>query len=185
MDLALTYSLYLGFLVESAAGLWPVSQWTWKGNTWHDHNDPTGLLHTSKTFNTLCSSKGYQQYQYGKTSDYQQTTHIEDSPLPQTTAAAKSDKLTQQLEMLDVTLNILEPAVAETLPLGGTHETLGLITWKHPEHTETIVFWKDHSGTVCLHNTIWQWKSRLKGLIVVQTIDDMSITYTDAPQEHG
>jgi hypothetical protein len=56
---------------------------------------------------------------------------IVDSPLPATAAAAKfawpnPSKLMQQLEMRDVTLNIFEPAVTETLQLRGTHETLGL-----------------------------------------------------------
>jgi hypothetical protein len=45
---------------------------------------------------------------------------IQDSPLPQAAAAAKfarpsPSELTQQLEMLDVTLNIFEPAVTEAL----------------------------------------------------------------------
>jgi hypothetical protein len=70
---------------------------------------------------------------------------IQDSPLPQAAAAAKfarpsPSELTQQLEMLDVTLNIFEPAVTETLPLRGTHETLGLVTEQHPEYSESVVF---------------------------------------------
>jgi hypothetical protein len=53
---------------------------------------------------------------------------IKDAPLPQTATAAKfawpsPSKLTQQLEMLDVTLNIFEPIVTESLLLRGAHET--------------------------------------------------------------
>jgi hypothetical protein len=106
---------------------------------------------------------------------------IADSPLPATAAAAKfarpnPSELTQQLEMLDVTLNIFEPAVTETLQLRGTHETLGLITEQHPEYTETVVFRQCHPGTVS-HKTIRRWKSRLKGSII-RMVDDTSITDT-------
>jgi hypothetical protein len=102
-----------------------------------------------------------------------------DSPLPESAAAAKVQQptaveLRQQLEMLDVTTNIFEPAVSETLQLKGTHDTLGLITQQHPEYSETVVFQRCHPGTVS-HKTIRRWKSRLKGSII-RMIDDISIT---------
>jgi hypothetical protein len=103
---------------------------------------------------------------------------ILDSPLPQSAAAAKVQQptaveLRQQLEMLDVTTNIFEPAVSETLQLKGTHDTLGLITQQHPEYSETVVFQRCHPGTVS-HKTIRRWKSRLKGSII-RMIDDITI----------
>jgi hypothetical protein len=76
--------------------------------------------------------------------------------------------------MLDVTLNIFEPAVTETLPLRGTHETLGLVTEQHPEYSELVVFRQCHPGTIS-HKTIRRWKSRLKGSII-RMVDDTSIT---------
>jgi hypothetical protein len=104
---------------------------------------------------------------------------IHDSPLPQAAAAAKfarpsPSELTQQLEMLEVTLNIFEPAVTETLPLQGTHNTLGLITEQHPKYLESLVFQQCHPGTVS-HKTIRRWKSRLKGAII-QMVDNILIT---------
>jgi hypothetical protein len=63
---------------------------------------------------------------------------IIDSPLPTAAAAAKAkferptpDILHHQLKMLDITLNIYEPAINETLPLQGSHPTLGLIMEPH------------------------------------------------------
>jgi hypothetical protein len=104
---------------------------------------------------------------------------IQDSPLPQAVASAKfarpsPSELTQQLEMLDVTLNIFEPAVTETLSLRGTHETLGLVTEQHPEYSESVAFRQCHPGAVS-HKTIRRWKSRLKGSII-RMVDDTSIT---------
>jgi hypothetical protein len=96
---------------------------------------------------------------------------IADSPLPETAAATKFTRPNpsepiQQLEMLDVTLNIFEPAVMETLQLRGTHETLGLVTKQHPEeHPETVVFRQCHPGTVS-HKTVRCCKSRIKGSII-------------------
>jgi hypothetical protein len=106
---------------------------------------------------------------------------IDDSPLPFAASAAKFARpspieLTQQLEMMDISLNIFEPAVSETLPLQGTHDTLGLITEQHPEYEETVVFKQCHPGTVS-HKTIRRWKSRLKGSII-RMIDDITITDT-------
>jgi hypothetical protein len=83
----------------------------------------------------------------------------------------------QQLEMLDVTLNIFEPAITETLQIRGTHETLGLVTEQHPEYSETVVFRQCHPGTVS-HKTTRRWKSQLKGSII-RLVDDISITDTD------
>jgi hypothetical protein len=62
---------------------------------------------------------------------------IADSPLSATAATTKlawpnPSQLMQQLEMLDVTLNIFNPAVTKTLQLWGTHEMLGLVTEQHP-----------------------------------------------------
>jgi hypothetical protein len=70
---------------------------------------------------------------------------INNSPLPFAASAAKYARpnpieLTQQLEMMDISFNIFEPAVSKTLPLQGTHNTLGLITEQHPEYEETAIF---------------------------------------------
>jgi hypothetical protein len=107
---------------------------------------------------------------------------IADSPLPATAAAAKfarpnPSELMQQFKMLDVTLNIFEPAVTETLQLHGTHETLELVTEQHPEYLETVVIRQCHPRMV-LHKTSCRWKSQLKGSII-RVVDDTSITDTD------
>jgi hypothetical protein len=104
---------------------------------------------------------------------------IDDSPLPFAASAAKfaqpsSIELTQQLEMMDILLNIFEPAVSKTLPLQGTHDTLGgLIT---EEYEDTVVFKQCHPPTVS-HKTIRRWKSRLKGSIIFM-INNITITNT-------
>jgi hypothetical protein len=75
------------------------------------------------------------------------TRALKDNPIPVNAAAAKAKfecpstaELQRQLQLLDVTLNIFEPAVSEQLPLEGSHPALGLIVEKHPEYDETIVF---------------------------------------------
>ncbi len=49
---------------------------------------------------------------------------------------------------MDITTNITEPAVSETLPLQGGHPTLELITEAHPEYTDTITLTRCDPGTV-------------------------------------
>jgi hypothetical protein len=62
------------------------------------------------------------------------------------------DILHHQLKMLDITLNIYKPAVNETLPLQGSHPTLGIIMEPHPEYEETTVFTQCEPGTVAFKN---------------------------------
>jgi hypothetical protein len=112
------------------------------------------------------------------------TRTLEDNPIPVNAAAAKAkferpltDELQRQLQLLDVTLNIFEPAVSEQLPLVGSHPTLGLIAEKHPEYDETVIFTRCNPGTIS-HKRICCWKSRLRGSII-QMIDDETV-YTTA-----
>lgn len=105
---------------------------------------------------------------------------LEDNPLPINAAAAKAkfdrpstDELHRQLQSMDVTLNLFEPAVSEQLPLEGSHPTLGLITEQHPEYAETMVFTRCEPGTIS-HKRIRRWKSRLRGSII-RMIDDETI----------
>ena len=72
------------------------------------------------------------------------TQIIQDSPLPYTAALHRitlpsPDELTQSLQLLDISLNVTEPSVSETVTLAGTHPTLGLITEDHPEYSETVI----------------------------------------------
>jgi hypothetical protein len=76
--------------------------------------------------------------------------------------------------MMDISLNIFEPTVSKTLPLQGTHDTLGLVTEQHPEYEETVVFKQCHPGTVS-HKIIRRWKSWLKRSIICM-INDTTIT---------
>ena len=108
---------------------------------------------------------------------------IDDSPLPFTAAAAKvtakhgrkpEEILTHELLLMDITTNIHEPAVSETLPLQGGHPTLGLITEQHPEYLDTITLTRCDPGTVS-HKQIRRWKSRLRGS-TIRMVDDITIT---------
>ena len=72
---------------------------------------------------------------------------IDDSPLPSTAKASKAkvthgrkpeEILTHELLFMDITTNIHETAVSETLPLQGGHPTLRLITEKHPKYIDTV-----------------------------------------------
>jgi hypothetical protein len=74
-------------------------------------------------------------------------------------------ELQRQLQLLNFTLNIFEPAVSEQLPLEGSHPTLGLIVEKHPEYDETIVFAQCDPGTIS-HKRIRRWTSHLRGSII-------------------
>jgi hypothetical protein len=111
------------------------------------------------------------------------TQTLEDNPLPMNAAAAKakfehpsSDELHRQLQLLDVTLNLFEPAVLEQLPLEGSHPTLVLITEPHPEYVDSMVFTRCKPGTIS-HKRIRRWKSRLKGSII-RMIDNETV-YTN------
>jgi hypothetical protein len=105
---------------------------------------------------------------------------ISDSPTPYTATINRvtlpsPDELTQSLQLLDISLNVTEPSVSETVSLSGTHPTLGLVTEDHPEYTDTVILKRMHPGTVC-HKTIPRWKSRLRGSIV-RMIDDVTIDH--------
>jgi uncharacterized protein (UPF0276 family) len=72
---------------------------------------------------------------------------IDDSPLPFTAAAAKAtakhirkpeEILKHKLLHLDITTNIHESAVSETINLQGGHPTLGLVPEQHPEYNDTV-----------------------------------------------
>jgi hypothetical protein len=72
---------------------------------------------------------------------------ILDNPLPYNAAAAKAkfdrpstDELHRQLQQLDVTLNLFEPAVSEHIPITGSHPTAGLVLESHKEYTDNVVF---------------------------------------------
>jgi hypothetical protein len=106
------------------------------------------------------------------------TQIMQDSPLPYTSTVHQvtlpsPDELTQSLQLLDISLNVTEPAVSETITLTGTHPTLGLVTEDHLEYTDTVNLKQIHPGTVC-HKTIPRWKSQLRGSIV-HMIDDITV----------
>jgi hypothetical protein len=118
----------------------------------------------------------------GTSNDHNSWT-IDDSPLPYPASAAKvsvkhgrkpEDILTHELLLMDITTNIHEPAVSETLPLQGGHPTLGLITEQHPEYTDTITLIRCDPGTIS-HKQIRRWKSRLRGS-TIRMVDDVTIT---------
>lgn len=109
---------------------------------------------------------------------------IDDSPLPYTASAAKvklykaDDELIKELQQMDVTLNMHEPAVTETLPLHGLHPTFGLEVEQHPEFLDTVVLTNITAGTRA-QRSIKNWRSRLRGSII-RLIDDITIT---SPQQ--
>jgi hypothetical protein len=108
------------------------------------------------------------------------TRIILDNPLPHNAAAAKAkydrpttDELHRQLQQLDITLNMYEPAVSEQIPINGSHPTAGLVVECHPEYTETVVFKRFEPGTAA-HKTIKRWKSRIANSII-RLIDDEDV----------
>jgi hypothetical protein len=112
------------------------------------------------------------------------TCIILENPLPHNAAAAKAkfdrpntDELHRQLQQLDITLNMFEPAVSEQIALTGSHPTAGLVVEAHPEYSETVVFKRFDPGTIA-HKTIKRWKSRIAGSII-RLIDDEDV-YTPA-----
>jgi hypothetical protein len=103
-----------------------------------------------------------------------------DNPLPHSAAAAKAkferphtDELHRQLQQLDITLNIFEPAVSEHISILGSHPTAGLIVEPHPEYSDTTIFKRFEPGTPA-HRTIKRWKSRIAGSII-RLIDDEDV----------
>jgi hypothetical protein len=95
----------------------------------------------------------------------------DDSPLPFTVSVTKvkakhgrkpEQILTHGFLLLDMTTDIHEAAVLETLLLQGGHPTFGLITDQNPKYLDTITFTRCGPGTIS-HKQIRQWKSRLCG----------------------
>jgi hypothetical protein len=83
------------------------------------------------------------------------------------------NELHRQLQQLDITLNIFEPAVSEHIPITGSHPTAGMIVEEHKEYTENVVFCRFEPGTPA-HKTIKRWKSRIAGSII-RLIDDQDV----------
>jgi hypothetical protein len=118
------------------------------------------------------------------------TMVIDDSPLPFTAAAAKTavkhtrkpeEILKHELLLMDITTNIHEPAVSETIALQGGHPTLGLVPEEHPEYIDTVTLLRCDPGTVA-HKQIRRWKSRLRGS-TIRMIDEITITSIAQLQE--
>ena len=114
--------------------------------------------------------------------DCNQTT-IDDSPLPYTASAAKTkvhttplhmEQLTNELQQFDIVLDMYEPSVIETIPINGTHPTLGLVVNDHPEYDNLVQFTRCDPGTSA-HKNLRNWKSRFRGA-VIRMIDDITIT---------
>ena len=136
----------------------------------------TGTPHTQRRTDILLdNSKASTDFQSILTEPGIEPDHnlmtIDDSPLPFTAAAAKvtakhgrkhEDILTHELLLMDITTNIHEPAVSETLPLQEGHPTLGLITEQHPEYLDTITLTRCDPGTAS-HKQITRWKTRHRG----------------------
>jgi hypothetical protein len=113
-----------------------------------------------------------------------QTCIILDNPLLHNAATAKAkfdwpttDELHRQLQQLDITLNIFEPAVLEHIPITGSHPTAGMIVEEHKEYTENVVFCRFEPGPPA-HKTIKCWRSHIAGSII-RLIDDQDV-YTPA-----
>ena len=92
-----------------------------------------------------------------------------------------TEDLFQDIKHMEITLNATEPGITETIPLTGTHQTLGLITEDHPEYIDTVTLKNILPGTTASKN-IKRWKSQYRGAIV-QCIDDEIIrTKQDIPR---
>jgi hypothetical protein len=121
----------------------------------------TGTPHEQRRTDILLDKTTPNSYQTirtepGVSQDHNEMT-LDDSPLPFTAAAAKvaakhgqkpEDILTHELFLMDITTNIQEPAVSETLPLQGGHPTLGLVTEQHPKYVDTITLTHYDPGTI-------------------------------------
>jgi hypothetical protein len=152
----------------------------------------TGTPHEQRQTDILLDDKALPPTKYqtvltepGVINDHNSWT-IDDSPIPFPAAAAKvkikhgrkpEEILTHELLLMDITTNIHEPAVSETLPLQGGHPTLGLITEQHPEYQDTITLIRCDPGTVS-HKQIRRWKSRLRGS-TIRMVDDITIIDID------
>jgi hypothetical protein len=149
----------------------------------------TGTPHEQRRTDILLDKTPENSYQTirkepGTTTDHNTMT-LDDSPLPFTAAAAKvtakhtrkpEEVLTHELLLMDITTNIHEPAVSETLPLQGGHPTLGLVAEQHPEYEDTVTLTRCDPGTIA-HKQIRRWKSRLRGS-TIRMVDEITITDT-------
>lgn len=86
----------------------------------------------------------------------------------------EDEELINELQNCDISLNIFEPSVTETLPLQSIHETNGIFVKPHPDLIDSIVLESIAPGTYA-HARIRGWKSRLKGAII-RMVDDVEIT---------
>jgi len=104
---------------------------------------------------------------------------LDASPLPYSAAAAKviippNEKiLLSNLDTLNISLNLFEPAVSETIPLWTDHPTAGLILKQHPEFANTVTLHSIKPGTTASKH-IKNWRSRLRGSIV-RMLDEETI----------
>jgi hypothetical protein len=154
----------------------------------------TGTPHDARRTDILLDKTAPNDYQSAPSDPHLVLDHnmmtIDDSPLPFTAAAAKTvikhgrkqeEILKHELLHMDITTNIHEPAVSETINLQGGHPTLGLVPEQHPEYIDTVTFTRCDPGTVA-HKQIRRWKSRLRGS-TIRMIDDITITSVAQLQE--
>ena len=121
----------------------------------------TGTPHTEQRANILFDKTAPLEYHTTPMDPHVPVDHnmltIADSPLPFTAAAAKAamqharkpeEILMHELLLMDITTNIHEPAVSETISLQGGQPTLGLVPKQHPKYIDTVNLTRCDPGTV-------------------------------------
>jgi hypothetical protein len=155
----------------------------------------TGTPHNERRTDILLDKTAPLEYEATDADPLLQLNHnlmtIDDSPLPFTAAAAKAkatkhvrqpeEVLTHELLLMDITTNIHEPAVSETISLQGGHPTLGLVAENHPEYEDTVTLTRCDPGTIA-HKQIRRWKSRLRGS-TIRMLDEVTILNVEHLQE--
>ena len=155
----------------------------------------TGTPHNERRTDILLDKTAPLEYEATDADPLLQLNHnlmtINDSPLPFTAAAAKAkatkhvrqpeEVLTHELLLMDITTNIHEPAVSETISLQGSHPTLGLVAENHPEYEDTVTLTRCDPGTIA-HKQIRRWKSRLRGS-TIRMLDEVTILNVEHLQE--
>jgi hypothetical protein len=100
---------------------------------------------------------------------------LQQSPLPRMAAAAKlsvhklarSDfsTLVREIQHLQISHNMCDPEVTETIPLRSQHSLLGLVLCDDDQYSHTVVFKECIPGSVA-DKHIRCWRSRLRGSIL-------------------
>lgn len=164
------------------------------------HKTVDELEYGRKPADRAPASKHLLQHRFGESHQDLRTDKLHEKPIsldpkipmvpaelnaePTAAAAAKTiinsalrpttEELQLGLQLMEISTNLHEKTVVETIPNHSQHETLGMIVQAHPDLKQSIQFLRCENGSVAA-KTIRRWKSRLKGATIIQ-IDDTHIS---------